>query len=84
MRTTEENSTNSLVITDENVVSVVPAGTQIVGFPTDDEEFVENAREDWQSVWESAEEFDLRTPAAHESNTRFPRSLVLKQPETLR
>lgn len=62
LRATDENPANSLVITDESVVSLVSTSTQIAGLVTDDSEFVESAREYWQSVWESSEKFGLRTP----------------------
>ena len=62
LRTTDEIPTNSLVVTDESIVALVSTGTQIAGLVTDDSEFAESAREHWQSVWESAEGFDLRTP----------------------
>jgi hypothetical protein len=61
--TTDERFENVLLVTDETVVSLVPAGEYVAGLVTDDEEFVEAVRTRWASVWESAEEFGLRTPA---------------------
>jgi DNA-binding transcriptional ArsR family regulator len=61
--TTDDRFENGLVVTEETVVSVVPAGGYVAGLVTDDGEFVEAARTHWSEVWESAEEFDLRTPA---------------------
>ena len=63
LRTSEEPFENVLLATQETVVSVVPAGERVAGLVTDDGEFVESARERRSSVWESAEDFDLRTPA---------------------
>lgn len=63
LRTTDEPSENVLVVTEGKVVSVVSAGSNVAGLVTDDVEFVESARERWQSVWETAAEFGLRTPA---------------------
>src|SRR5699024_8506911 len=62
LRATDKDHANSLVITSESVVSLVSTGSQIAGLTTGDTGFVESVRERWQSEWESAEEFDLRTP----------------------
>jgi hypothetical protein len=62
-RTTDEPIENALLVTEETVVSLVPAGEHTAGLVTDAAAFVEAARTHWASVWESAEEFDLRTPA---------------------
>ena len=63
LRTTDERFTNALLVTDESVVSIVSAGERVAGFVTDDAEFVASARERWDSTWDTAEEFSLRTPA---------------------
>ena len=63
LRTTNDRFENKLLVTDESVVSLVTAGEHAAGLATDDAEFVESARDHWNSRWEAAEEFPLRTPA---------------------
>ncbi|EMA47737.1 hypothetical protein C450_20491 [Halococcus salifodinae DSM 8989] len=63
VRTTDEPFENMLVVTDEEVVSVVPAGETVAGLVSDDSEFVDATRNRWASAWETGEEFGLRTPA---------------------
>ena len=63
LRTTDEPFENVLVVTEGRVISLVPAGGQVAGLVTDNAEFVESVRERWQSIWEIAAEFGLRTPA---------------------
>lgn len=63
LRATDDPFKNVLVVTEEQVVSVVPVGERVAGLVTDDTEFSESAREHWESVWETAEEFNLRTPS---------------------
>ena len=63
LRATDDPFENVLLVTEGQVISVVPAGERVAGLVTDDGEFVESARKRWQSVWEEAAEFDLRTPA---------------------
>jgi len=62
LRTTEDAPANSLLITDDAVVSVVGACEQVAGLRTDDAEFVENAHRQYESAWEDASEYTLRTP----------------------
>ncbi|PSQ02794.1 hypothetical protein BRC94_00650 [Halobacteriales archaeon QS_5_70_17] len=61
LRTFEE-STNTLLVTDEAVMAVVDAGDMVAGLVTDDGEFVERAREQYGDAWEAAPEYNLRTP----------------------
>ncbi|HET7325152.1 MAG TPA: DUF5821 family protein [Halococcus sp.] len=63
LRTPGEPFKNVLVVTEGAVVSVVPAGEYVAGLVTDNEEVVESVRKRWSGVWETAEEFGLRTPA---------------------
>jgi hypothetical protein len=63
VRTTDELFETGLLVTEETVVSVVPADKRVAGLVTDNREFVEDARECWSGVWETANEFSLRTPA---------------------
>lgn len=63
LRTTDDRSGNRLLVTDDWLVSLVPAGRYTAGLTTDDAEFVADAREYWRENWERGGEFDLRTPA---------------------
>jgi len=60
---TADGSANTLVVTDSAVVSLVNAGDHAAGVTADDGDFVAGANEQYGAVWESAEEFNLRTPA---------------------
>ncbi|WP_246983287.1 transcriptional regulator TbsP [Halorientalis marina] len=62
LRTTEEAPANSLLVTDDAVVSVVGACEQVAGLQSDDEEFVANAHRQYESAWADADEYTLRTP----------------------
>ena len=54
----------AVVVTEEMVVSLLtPDDAHSAALVTNDEEFVEAARERWQSSWEDGAAFDLRTPA---------------------
>jgi len=61
-RTTDEPVRSTLIVTENSVISVVPAGERTAGLPTDDTEFVESTRSKWTEEWGEAENFDLRTP----------------------
>ena len=63
MRSSDERFENMLLVTGGTVVSIVPAAECIGELVSADGEFVESVRERWKDVWESAEEFHLRTPA---------------------
>ena len=63
VRTTGDLFENILLVSDESVLSLVPADERVAGLVSDDIEFVETVREHWASVWETAAEFALRTPA---------------------
>jgi hypothetical protein len=62
LRTTEDGPENSLLITDDAVVAVVSACEQVAGLQTTDAEFVENAHRQYESEWEGASGYALRTP----------------------
>jgi hypothetical protein len=60
---TYENATNTLLVTESSVVSIVEAGDRVAGLATDDEAFIESAYERFSSAWEQADGYRLRTPA---------------------
>ncbi|MFQ3319892.1 MAG: hypothetical protein ACI8UR_001286 [Natronomonas sp.] len=60
---TYEAGANTLLVTEESVVSVVHAGDRVAGLGTDDEAFIESAYERFTDAWADADEFGLRTPA---------------------
>jgi len=62
VRTVEDRSSNTLLVTPESVLAVVTAGGQVAGLATADGEFVDDAYETYTDRWEAAEEFQLRTP----------------------
>ncbi|UPM43534.1 transcriptional regulator TbsP [Halocatena salina] len=61
LRTFDE-PTNTLIVSDDAVTAVVSAGGKVAGLVTDDTEFVSATREQYESEWDSAEQFKLRTP----------------------
>jgi hypothetical protein len=64
LRAATERLESTLLVTEESVVSLLtPDDEHSAGLATDDEEFVTAARGRWNGLWESSEEFDLRTPA---------------------
>ncbi len=62
VRTIAEPPENALFLTDEAVVAIVTAGDTVAGLTTDDQSFVESARERYGAMWDDASEFPLRTP----------------------
>ncbi|QLD84848.1 hypothetical protein HWV23_03660 [Natronomonas halophila] len=60
---TYDEPTNTLLVDDESVVSVVRADGRVAGLTTDDEAFIESAYERFSDAWDDAEAFNLRTPA---------------------
>lgn len=60
---TDTDGTNTLLITDRSVVSVVRADDRVAGLTTDDTAFIESANERFENVWERAEPYSLRTPS---------------------
>ncbi|MEF8882572.1 MAG: DUF5821 family protein [Halapricum sp.] len=62
LRVLEGEPVNSLLVSPESVVSVVTAGDKVAGLTTTDGEFVEQAYDYYEALWEDAETFKLRTP----------------------
>lgn len=60
---TGDDGTNTLLITDTSVVSIVRADDRVAGLTTDDEAFIESANERFERAWEEAEPYSLRTPS---------------------
>lgn len=63
LRTSDDLSRSSLLVTDDRVVALVEADDRTAGLATDDEEFVSAARAARETEWDDADEFVLRTPA---------------------
>ncbi|WP_435095342.1 transcriptional regulator TbsP [Halarchaeum sp. P4] len=63
LRTADDLSRSSLLVTDDRVVALVTAGDQTAGLVTDDAEFVPVALGAVEGDWDDAEEYTLRTPA---------------------
>lgn len=63
IRTSDDLSRSSLLLTDDRLVALVEAGDQTAGLATDDEAFVATARAAREAEWDAADEFTLRTPA---------------------
>ena len=62
IRTVEDGTENSLFVSPDQVIALVAIGDAVAGLTTDDEEFVESAFDAYSERWESAREFNLRTP----------------------
>ncbi len=62
LRTTDDSSGNSLLVTDNVVIALVTAGDRVGGLTSDDDDFVEAAYGTYTSRWEDASDFSLRTP----------------------
>nr|WP_084156795.1 DUF5821 family protein [Haladaptatus cibarius] len=62
LRTTDDSSGNSLLVTDNVVIALVTAGDRVGGLTSDDDEFVDAAYSTYTSHWEDASDFSLRTP----------------------
>ena len=58
-----DDGTNTLLVTEDSVVSVVEAGDRVAGLATDDETFIESAYDRFAGAWDDADEYRLRTPA---------------------
>ncbi|WP_160135402.1 transcriptional regulator TbsP [Halococcus salsus] len=64
IRAATDRLDGAVVAPEETVVSLLtPDAEHSAALVTDDEEFVEAARERWNSRWKEGEAFDLRTPA---------------------
>jgi BMFP domain-containing protein YqiC len=62
LRTMSNHSGNQLLITEDQLLSFVHAGSQTGCTAIDDGEFVTAARKEYSGLWDDAEEFSLRTP----------------------
>jgi hypothetical protein len=62
VRTLSTVPRNSLLVTEEFVVSLVDGGEQVAGLTTTDDEFVSRTHAHYESLWEEADAFTLRTP----------------------
>lgn len=62
LRTLGETPENSLCLTEDRVIAIVHAGDRVGGLVTDDGEFVEDTFAAYETRWENADAFKLRTP----------------------
>ena len=62
LRTTEDAGTGPVIVTGETVVSLVTTDQRVAALGTDDEAFVESAREQYDERWAESPEYSLRTP----------------------
>ncbi|WP_264780948.1 DUF5821 family protein [Haladaptatus sp. T7] len=62
LRTTEDSSGNSLLVTEDVVIALVTAGDRVGGLTSDDDEFVDAAYGTYTDFWDDASDFSLRTP----------------------
>ncbi|WP_135820781.1 transcriptional regulator TbsP [Halostella litorea] len=62
LRTTADGGQNSLLVTEDSVVALVDAGSQVGGLTADDDGFVDAAYDTYDTQWDEADEFHLRTP----------------------
>jgi len=56
------STANTLMITDEGVWALIDVGEHVAALGTDDEDFVETVRGTYETQWETATPFTLRTP----------------------
>ncbi|MFC7198686.1 transcriptional regulator TbsP [Halospeciosus flavus] len=63
MRTVEDASRSSLLVTEDETVALVDAGDHVGGIVASDADFADTAYDAVVEDWESADEFDLDTPA---------------------
>ena len=59
---TGETPSNSLLLTEDDVIALVDAGTRVGGLTADETEFVDAAKRTYEDRWENADEYTLRTP----------------------
>jgi hypothetical protein len=63
LRTGVGDDGNSLVVTNDAVLALVTTNEQVAALASDDAEFVASAYETYNTAWEEAPEFTLRTPS---------------------
>ncbi|MFC7046354.1 transcriptional regulator TbsP [Halobacteriaceae archaeon GCM10025711] len=69
LRTVTDLPQSSLLVTEDQVVSLVQAGDHVGGLVADDAEFVDAARDAYDAEWDAASEFTLRTPPISQVRT---------------
>lgn len=62
LRTTTDITRSSLLISDDQIITVITLDDELTGLRSMDDELVTNARTTFDNDWESGEEFSLRTP----------------------
>jgi len=62
LRVTDAELENSLLVTEDVVIALITAGDRVGGLTTADEDFVSASYDAYESLWEDAETFSLRTP----------------------
>jgi hypothetical protein len=62
LRTTTDISRNSLLVSDNQVITVVPLDDRLASLSSEDDDFVENVRTTFIDEWETSSNFNLRTP----------------------
>jgi len=62
-RTVEDGPENALLVTEDRVVAIVDAGTQVAGLVSEEDDFVGAANDRFERDWEGADEYSLRTPS---------------------
>jgi len=63
MRLLDEVPNHSVTVTGDSVYALVTLGDTVGGLGTEDETFVDDAADYYETQWESASEYSLRTPA---------------------
>ena len=62
LRTTSDITRSSLLVSDDEVVTIVTLGDELTGLRSADEELVENIRSTFVDDWDDGDAFSLRTP----------------------
>ena len=62
LRTTSDIARSSLLVSDDEVVTIVTLGDELTGLRSADEELVENVRSTFVDDWDDGDSFSLRTP----------------------
>ncbi|MFC6989113.1 transcriptional regulator TbsP [Haloplanus sp. GCM10025708] len=62
LRTPDGDAENALVLTDETVLALVSAGDRVAALADDDPDFVAAVEETYETAWDDADPYNLRTP----------------------
>ena len=62
LRTTTDIARNSLLVSDDEVITVVTLEDELTGLRSTDDDLVENVRSTFEDEWNDSETFTLRTP----------------------